>query len=106
MVGGGMAEDGGLTKRRWLIWVAAAVLVAVLGWLGFPYIETARLWYGVTGIDVSHHQGRIDWPVVAGSGVAFAYLKASEGGDFGNGRTERFGHTAAAKVASLIIISD
>ncbi|WP_164557995.1 hypothetical protein HF313_05130 [Massilia atriviolacea] len=31
------------------------------------------------GIDVSHFQGRIDWPKVAQQGIAFAYAKASEG---------------------------
>lgn len=34
------------------------------------------------GIDASHHQGPIDWPRVARSGIAFAYLKASEGTGF------------------------
>jgi lysozyme len=34
------------------------------------------------GIDVSHHQGRIDWRRVAGDGITFAYMKASEGADF------------------------
>lgn len=33
----------------------------------------------VRGIDASHHQGAIDWAAVAGDGIAFAYLKASEG---------------------------
>ena len=37
--------------------------------------------YPVRGIDVSHHQGAIDWSKVAGDGVRFAYLKASEGRD-------------------------
>ncbi len=34
------------------------------------------------GIDVSAHQGAIDWARVKAAGVAFAYIKASEGGDF------------------------
>lgn len=34
------------------------------------------------GIDASHHQGRIDWPAVARSGIDFAYLKATEGTTF------------------------
>jgi len=34
------------------------------------------------GIDVSHHQGPIKWPMVAGSGITFAYLKATEGTSF------------------------
>lgn len=36
----------------------------------------------VRGIDVSHHQGPIDWRAVAGAGVRFAYLKATEGTSF------------------------
>ncbi|NHZ89905.1 hypothetical protein F2P45_12900 [Massilia sp. CCM 8733] len=32
------------------------------------------------GIDVSDHQGKIDWGTVARQGVAFAYAKATEGG--------------------------
>ncbi|WP_298986983.1 GH25 family lysozyme [uncultured Roseibium sp.] len=38
--------------------------------------------FPVRGIDVSHHQGTIDWTKVADDNVAFAYIKASEGGDF------------------------
>lgn len=34
------------------------------------------------GIDVSAHQGKIDWPKVAASGIQFAYIKATEGGDW------------------------
>lgn len=37
--------------------------------------------YPVRGIDVSHHQRAIGWRQVKASGVDFAYLKASEGGD-------------------------
>ena len=36
----------------------------------------------VRGIDVSRHQGVIDWPAVARSGVSFAWIKATEGGDY------------------------
>ena len=36
----------------------------------------------VEGIDASHHQGAIDWAQVADHGIAFAYLKASEGTGF------------------------
>ncbi len=34
------------------------------------------------GIDVSSHQGPIDWEPVAADGIEFAYVKATEGGDF------------------------
>jgi lysozyme len=36
----------------------------------------------IRGIDVSHHQGAIDWPAVAASGIEFAFVKVSEGGDY------------------------
>ncbi len=31
---------------------------------------------------MSHHQGVVDWDAVAGDGISFAYVKASEGGDW------------------------
>jgi len=34
------------------------------------------------GIDVSAHQDVIDWRQVANDGITFAYIKATEGGDF------------------------
>lgn len=40
----------------------------------------------VQGIDVSHHQGAIDWPVVRRQGMAFAYVKATEGRDWADRR--------------------
>lgn len=33
----------------------------------------------LNGFDVSEYQGTIDWAAVAGAGIAFAYLKATEG---------------------------
>jgi lysozyme len=38
--------------------------------------------YVVHGIDVSKWQGEIDWEAVRGSGVRFAFIKATEGGDY------------------------
>lgn len=37
--------------------------------------------YPLRGIDVSHHQGAIDWRRVGAAGIAFAYIKATEGRD-------------------------
>lgn len=48
----------------------------------YPHIELAPWLYPVVGVDVSNHQGEIDWDALAQSGVAFAYIKASEGGTF------------------------
>ena len=36
----------------------------------------------VTGIDVSHHQGRVDWSRVAADGHRFAFCKATQGVTF------------------------
>jgi lysozyme len=36
----------------------------------------------VQGIDVSSHQGDIDWHAVKRAGITFAYLKTTEGGDY------------------------
>jgi lysozyme len=43
------------------------------------HAEPDRRRYPLRGIDVSHYQGAIDWPSVAGDDVAFAYVKATEG---------------------------
>lgn len=38
--------------------------------------------YLVRGIDVSHHQGDIDWQKVANDDIGFAYIKATEADDW------------------------
>ena len=50
----------------------------------------------VRGIDVSHHQGDIDWSKVAGAGIRFAFLKATEGRDFRDPRFRANWDAAAA----------
>lgn len=68
--------------RRSVVSLSLLVLAAIALVFAYPYIETARIRYTVTGIDVSHHQKAIDWKRVAKANVSFAYIKASEGGDF------------------------
>jgi lysozyme len=53
--------------------------------------------FPVRGIDVSHHQGRIDWAALRAAGVDFAYIKATEGGDHRD-RTFRANWSEAARV--------
>lgn len=65
--------------------LAAFCLVAFplfdAGIVRFNYPSRER--FPIQGIDVSRHQGTIDWPAVAATGaVQFAYIKATEGGDF------------------------
>jgi lysozyme len=50
----------------------------------------------VQGIDVSRHQGDIDWAAVRGAGISFAYLKTTEGGDFADAKFLDNWHEAAA----------
>jgi lysozyme len=58
-----------------------ALLAALIGFSLWTY-QPDRGAYPIRGIDISHHQGRIDWQAVAADDVAFAYIKASEGGDY------------------------
>jgi len=52
-----------------------AILAAAGGWWT-PWASRY-----IQGVDVSHHQGAIDWPTLAADNVAFAYIKATEGAD-------------------------
>jgi lysozyme len=45
-----------------------------------PY--PSPLAFAIQGIDVSKYQGDVDWNAVANSGVRFAWIKATEGGDY------------------------
>jgi len=60
-----------------------AALLAVLlyeGFLRFNYPGLDE--FPVHGVDVSHHQGTIDWGALQGPRVTFAYIKATEGETF------------------------
>jgi hypothetical protein len=56
--------------------------------------------YPVHGIDVSKWQGDIDWNEVRRAGVAFAFIKATEGGDHNDSRFQRNTGAAPAPPAS------
>jgi len=53
----------------------------------------------IEGIDVSHWQGPIDWSRVKASGVAFAWVKATEGADYTDPRFPE--NAAGARAASV-----
>ena len=74
---------------RQRIWIASSLAALTLIAAGvvfapqiYAHLELAPLRYDVIGVDVSHHQGQIDWRALAGDGIAFAYIKATEGGNF------------------------
>lgn len=55
----------------------------------------------LAGIDVSHHNGTIDWKKVAESGVKFAWIKCSEGTTWRD--KSRLRNLSAARKAGLIV---
>jgi lysozyme len=71
------------------------IFFATIGVVGFAALAGVQLYrsgqvqlnrpqverYPIIGIDVSHHQGEIDWAAVSSSGVKFAFIKATEGRD-------------------------
>ncbi|GGB58489.1 lysozyme [Roseibium aquae] len=59
-----------------------SVIVIVGAAYFFMTWEPDRDDFPTRGIDISHHQGEIDWKAVAADDVGFVYMKASEGGDF------------------------
>jgi lysozyme len=69
------------TRMKKFIALSALVLAGIL-YFGYPYLEFARLWFSVIGVDVSHHQNEIDWKTLTKTDVRFAYVKATEGGDY------------------------
>lgn len=66
--------------RRWIIPAGAALLAVLAALVWFGFIPLNHPSQPVRGVDVSHYQGDIDWPVLAGqAGIQFAYIKATEG---------------------------
>lgn len=58
----------------------ALAVVAALVWNGVLWPNRlAADDYDVRGVDVSAYQGEIDWPVLAGQDLDFAFIKATEG---------------------------
>src|SRR5690349_93936 len=78
-----------------------AALVAAIGWFEAipryrPHLHPGESY----GIDVSNHQGTVDWEDVASDGVSSAYLKATEGDDFVDKRfAENWSGAASAGIA-------
>ena len=76
-----------MRRRRGVVVLLGAVLALTLAailsielWL--PSHRPALRDGESYGVDVSAHQGTIDWPAVAADGVTAAYLKATEGATF------------------------
>lgn len=61
-----------------------------------PDAPRPRVVRRLDGIDVSHHQGAIDWSRVADDAIEFAYLKATEGSTFDDPRFAEHWREASA----------
>jgi lysozyme len=71
--------------------LGATVLVSgfglTRGWWRVNHPDPSE--FPVWGVDVSHHQGAVDWRRVAQvPHIRFAYVKATEGGDWVDPRLE------------------
>jgi lysozyme len=79
------ASDDRLLRQRRRFLLGAAALAGgagLVGALAYKGGAVAPWLYEVIGVDVSNHQGGIDWPLLARTDIEFAYIKATEGGDF------------------------
>jgi lysozyme len=63
-------------KNRLVAWIFLFLMVLAMLWAGRWWMSNR---FPVRGIDVSHHQGKIDWPRVKADGITFAFIKSTEG---------------------------
>ncbi len=92
---------------RWLLLlVFGLVIVLIIGYVlvsngVFSLNNPRENVYKIRGVDVSHHQGEIDWKQVKSQGISFAFIKATEGG---NHRDSNFTHNwKEAHEAGLVV---
>ena len=81
---------------------AALALLVLVGSAAFLIAENwgpSRSQFPIQGIDVSRHQGRIDWQRLRSQRVDFAYIKATEGGDWQDPQFSR--NWVGAKAAGI-----
>jgi len=65
------------------VFILLAALIYLLlynGFIRFNYPNEDL--FPVRGIDISHHQKKIDWKRLKNEGATFVYMKATEGGSF------------------------
>lgn len=85
-------------KRKWLRrTLLTAIAIAVAGGIGFavwrlwihPVVAISIVEYPIRGIDVSAHNGDIDFSRVRDDSISFVYIKATEGVSFVDSTFER-----------------
>src|SRR5262249_15766509 len=81
---------------RILGWMVGSQLVLLGGLLTVPEATAAHL----SGIDVSHYQGSINWSSVSGAAIRFAAAKATRGTGFTDGFINQ--NIAGMKAAGIV----
>jgi lysozyme len=81
-------------KRKILIPVISLILLAgltsTLLYTGVIHINNpSRSKYPVRGVDVSHHQGEVDWDKLSKEDISFAFIKATEGSKYKDEQFDR-----------------
>lgn len=81
-------DRNGKKRRITIMAIPGILLLFVIGVLGYGFCiyngylllnNPSKKQYPVSGIDLSHYQGEVDWPVLAQQNIMFAYIKATEG---------------------------
>lgn len=81
-------DRNGKKRRITIMAIPVILLLFVIGVLGYGFCiyngylllnNPSKKQYPVSGIDLSHYQGEVDWPVLAQQNIMFAYIKATEG---------------------------
>lgn len=81
------------------IGVAVGAVISSLWVWAVPHYRAGLDDKEIYGLDVSHHQGVVDWDLVADDEIDFVYLKATEGSDFVDSRFEQ--NLAGTQAAGL-----
>jgi lysozyme len=91
-------------KRKILILLISLILLVLLSGLTSALLYTgvihinnpSRSKYPVRGVDVSHHQGEVDWDKLSKEDISFAFIKATEGSKYKDEQFDRNWSKAAA----------
>lgn len=92
---------------KWLLLIGAAALVVLMGlYVGWRYIlphsvDVDRFRYPVVGLDVSKHNGEIDFDAVRDDNYQFVFIKATEGKTYKDDAFER--NYRGAREAGLMV---
>ena len=74
-----------MKNKSRLIFFLSIIFIAVLIFIFYKFFSgnhPSKEKFPVRGIDISHHQGKIDWNKLKSEDITFVFMKATEGGDY------------------------